>query len=651
LAAAAPASREVAFSNSFEGVEVGSHPKCESFRQMSERAGEPLKGRADGRDPNAESPEVLYFESNTLDVDGRCLRDSNGQEVPLTRSEFSLLLAFARNPGRVLSRDQLLNAVAGRGSEPYDRSIDVLVGRLRRKIEVNPKEPRLIVTVPGVGYKFAAKTQPSKPRAGIVSAPPPIRQSTEQSEMSKSAALEEGVAETVPKWLVHGGQFGARQFAYLAATIVAIAIIAGGLWLTPDGRPARVTPPRLSIVVLPFVNLSGDPAQDYLADVITDELTTSLSRLRDAFVISRSTAFSYRGKAVNTREIGKELGVRYVLEGSEYHSGNRVRVNAQLIDAETGSHIWADRFDAERTDLLHMQDEIVTRIARALQMELVAVDAMRIARARVADPTAEDLAMRCEAASFYGGSNVLESATHETGYAFCESALRIDPRNVRALSNLAFKYAARVAGGESTNREADLQRANELVSQALAIDPKYYHALFVKALVLEREGHPEGAVFSAERCLASNPSFVICIFAIGRGNVFLGRPERAIEYIDRAIRLSPHDSFLNLFCQFRAEALWMLGRDDEAIEWWRRSLAINAEFPLVQLRLAAALAANGRTAEARNELLRYLALKRAQARTIAELKQAYPVVSKNPRWIAHRERLFDGVRKAGMAEE
>src|SRR5262249_9251020 len=157
------------------------------------------------------------------------------------------------------------------------------------------KEPRLIVTVPGVGYKFAAKTQPSKPRAGIVSAPPPIRQSTEQSEMSKSAALEEGAAETVPKWLGHGGQFGTRQFAYLAATIVAIAIIAGGLWLTPDGRSARVTPPRLSIVVLPFVNLSGDPAQDYLADVITDELTTSLSRLRDAFVISRSTAFSYRG--------------------------------------------------------------------------------------------------------------------------------------------------------------------------------------------------------------------------------------------------------------------------------------------------------------------------------------------------------------------
>jgi adenylate cyclase len=326
-------------------------------------------------------------------------------------------------------------------------------------------------------------------------------------------------------------------------------------------------------------------------------------------------------------------------------------VNAQLIDAQTGSHIWADRFDAERADLLQMQDEIVTRIARTLQMELVAADAMRIARARAADPTAEDLAMRCEASSFYGGSNVLESAAHQTGYVFCESALRIDPRNIRALSTLAFKHAARAAGGESTNREADMRRANELVSRALAVDPKYYHALYVKALLLGRGGHPEDAVLSAERCLASNPSYIICIFAIGRENVFLGRPERAIEYIDRAIRLSPHDSFLNLFYQFRGEALWMLGRDDEAIEWWRRSLAINAEFPLVQLRLAAALAANGRSAEARNELLRYLALKRTQARTIAQLKQAYPAVSNNPRWIAHRERLLDGARKAGMAEE
>jgi adenylate cyclase len=123
--------------------------------------------------------------------------------------------------------------------------------------------------------------------------------------------------------------------------------------------------PRLSIVVLPFANLSGDPAQDYLADAITEELTTGLSRISGTFVIARSTAFTYKGKPVDVKQVGKDLGVRYVLQGSEQRSGNQVRVHAQLIDAETGAHLWADQFDADRADLLQMQDEIVTRLARA----------------------------------------------------------------------------------------------------------------------------------------------------------------------------------------------------------------------------------------------------------------------------------------------
>ena len=149
--------------------------------------------------------------------------------------------------------------------------------------------------------------------------------------------------------------------------------------------------------MLPFANLSGDPAQDYLADVITEGLTTGLSRISGTFVIARSTAFTYKGKPVDVKQIGKDLGVRYVLEGSEQHSGNQVRVNAQLIDAETGAHLWADQFDADRADLLQMQDEIVTRIARAMQIQLVAVDAARVTRTRPGNLDAEDLALRCEA--------------------------------------------------------------------------------------------------------------------------------------------------------------------------------------------------------------------------------------------------------------
>jgi adenylate cyclase len=160
------------------------------------------------------------------------------------------------------------------------------------------------------------------------------------------------------------------------------------------------TTPPLSIVVLPFANLSGDPGQDYLADVITEGLTTDLSRINGTFVIARSTAFTYKGKPVDVKQVGKDLGVRYVLEGSEQHSGNQVRVNAQLIDAETGAHLWADQFAADRADLLQMQDEIVTRLARAMQIQLVAVDAARVTRTRPSNLDAEDLALRCEASMY-----------------------------------------------------------------------------------------------------------------------------------------------------------------------------------------------------------------------------------------------------------
>jgi TolB-like protein len=176
--------------------------------------------------------------------------------------------------------------------------------------------------------------------------------------------------------------------------------------LSGANRPAPVAsnapPPlaaqRLSVVVLPFANLSGDPAQDYLADSLTDELTTSLARIRDSFVIARNTAFTYKGKPVDAKAIGKDLGVRYVLEGSVQPSGNQVRVNAQLIDADSGAHLWADQFDTSRANVLQTQDEIVMRLRHAMFLQLTEVEAARVKRAPAANPGAEDLSLQCEAA-------------------------------------------------------------------------------------------------------------------------------------------------------------------------------------------------------------------------------------------------------------
>lgn len=172
-------------------------------------------------------------------------------------------------------------------------------------------------------------------------------------------------------------QFTWRRTWPVAAVLTSLLVIAFGIWFvaTPPKAPSREVPiPRFSIVVLPFANLSSDRGQDYRGDVITEGLTTSLSRIRDSFVIARSTAFTYKGKQIDVKQIGKELGVRYVLEGSAEQVGDRMRVNAQLIDAATGAHLWADQFDADRSDLLRMQDEIITRLARAMEIQLAGVD-------------------------------------------------------------------------------------------------------------------------------------------------------------------------------------------------------------------------------------------------------------------------------------
>src|SRR5208337_3466112 len=194
------------------------------------------------------------------------------------------------------------------------------------------------------------------------------------------------------------------RLALFSAGIAAlIIIVAAGAWyVVGANRTATVAtkpPPgaaRLSIVALPFANLSGDPAQDYLADALTDQLTTAIARVRDSFVIAHSTAVSYKGKPVDARAIGRELGVRYVLEGSVQPTGNQVRVNAQLIDAESGAHLWADQFDAPRADLLQTQDEIVTRLARAMYLQLPEVETARLKRTPAANPNAEDLALQCQ---------------------------------------------------------------------------------------------------------------------------------------------------------------------------------------------------------------------------------------------------------------
>jgi adenylate cyclase len=432
-----------------------------------------------------------------------------------------------------------------------------------------------------------------------------------------------------------------------AAGMAAVLVFAAGLWLgvKPAKEPSLVgSAPRLSIVVLPFANLSGDPAKDYLADVITEELTTALSRIRGAFVIARSTAFTYKGKPIDVKQIGKELGVRYVLEGSAQPSDSKVRVTAQFIDAETGAHLWADQFDADRSNLLEMQDEIVVRLSRALLFQYVAVDIARVNRTRPGNLDAEDLALRC-AADFIAGP-----AGWATAPSLCDRSLQIEPRNVLALSLSAWMIIGPVILAQSDDPDAATRRADELASRALAIDPNFDIARIAKAWVLNAQNRQEEAIVEAERSLALNPSNVEAYMAIGVANLFLGRPDRSIEAVDKAVRLSPRDPGLGAFYEVKGEAYFVMRQDANAIEWTRRSAALQSVDPYARLMLASAFALSGQQAEAGEAIKAYLADSHAKSRTISQFQTRQLAMADNPRWLAYNERFAEGLRKAGLPE-
>ena len=437
-----------------------------------------------------------------------------------------------------------------------------------------------------------------------------------------------------------------RSIAVLVAGVVALIAIAAGAWhFLGVARAPLAEAAQLSIVVLPFSNLSGDASQDYLGDVLTEELTTSLSRLPGSFVVSRTTAFSYRGKAMDVKQIGKELGVRYVLEGSAQKSGTRVRVDAQLIDAVTGAHLWADQFDADETDLLTLQDEIVTHLARAIQVELTTAEASRVARAHPENPGAEELALQCEAAYLHSGPISKEM---RQAYGLCEQALRIDKANVRALVVLAVRRLALVYNWQSPNPQADRIAADELISRALAIDSNNYFAHYAKSSYLAPQS-PDEAIVEAERTLALNPSFLPAYISLWIANWTAGRTEKADQYLDTALRLGPHDSLAVVFFGEKGDGLFNQSRYEEATEFFKRAIAVAPEAVMPSFKLAASLALSGRDAAARDALRRYLALPLDIPKTITQFKARQPYDTSNLR--SYYDHLYEGLRKAGLPEE
>ncbi len=617
-----------------------------------------------------EAPSRLRFADFILDLDARTLVRETGGAVELTRGEFALLRVFVTRPGRVLSRDAVLDAFANRRFERFDTQRRRDGRKLRRKIQLDSKQPRLIVTVPGEGYRpdGLAKSPVSgqrltmaAPSSGNDASPREDGLSDARPERRADPDLLEAEAKSAPGAAIDQTKARASKLGGLFPLWPAVAALfflaAASGWFVLAGKGAKTTEAaRLSIVVLPFVNLSGDPAQDYLVDALTDELTTSLARMSGTisgvFVIARNTAMTYKGKPVDAKAIGKDLGVRYVLEGSVQPSGNRVRVNAQLVDADSGAHLWAEQFDTPRADLLQTQDEIVTVLARAMELQLPQAEAARAKRTRAANPDAEDMALQGFAAVVKGGFVGKEA---DAGYALCEQALRVDPNNVRALWVLSMKFHLPVLFGMSADPQADLKRADELVSQALALDPANAAAHNSKAWILHERGRFEEAIAERERTLALDPADLNAMMSMAWDHLGLGQYEKGLEIFDEAIRLSPRSPELKDMYTGKSWAYFGLKQYDQAIDWARQAIAAGPSNAGPYQALAAALALTGREAEARETLQHYLALpSNTRAGSIAAL-EAYNARFANgiidPRVPDNNARLYEGLRRAGMPEE
>jgi TolB-like protein len=528
--------------------------------------------------------EVFLFDGFRLDRRGGGLfrRNEHGvfARVAIGSRALGVLSVLAERHGDLVSKDEIVAAVWP-GMVVEDSNLPIQISALRRILDHGQAEGSCIQTVAGRGYRFV----------GTVT--------RRAADRGSSAVVVSSSGERLPR--------------------------------------------RLSIVVLPFTNLSNDPDQEYFADGITDDLTTDLSRISGSFVIARSTAFTYKGKAIEAKQVGRELGVRYLLEGSVRRSRDHFRVNTQLIDAETDAHLWAERFDRDTEDLLALQDEITNRIAVALDLELIGAEAARPAE----NPDALDYLLRGRAALLKPPSpeNYVEAI------GLFERALALGSVSGDAQSWLATALADRVHVNMTSSGAADLTRAEALISQALAISSHFPQAHFAKGQVLRAQSRYADAIPEYEAAIASNRNWAFAIYGLSQCKFLTGSMQEAIPLAEQAIRLSPRDPLIPRWYNWIGRVHLLQSRTKEAIRWFEKARSADAGIAFVHASLAAAYGLNGEVDRAAAELAeaRRLSID-GRFSSIARLNAARDFGVPEVRAL-HETTFFTGLRKAGMPEE
>jgi adenylate cyclase len=517
---------------------------------------------------------LLYsFADCTLNTDRREVH-RNGDLVVVTPQTFDLLEYLIINRERVVSKDDMIAAIWN-GRIVSDSALTTRINGARSAIGDSGEVQQLIKTLPRKGFRFVGQVQEAREAAG-----------SNHSE------------------------------------------------LAPEG--ALALPDKPSIAVLPFENMSGDPEQEYFADGMVEEIITALSRFKWLFVIARNSSFVFKGKAVDVKEVGRRLGVRYILEGAVRKASGKVRITGQLIDAVTGAHIWADRFERDLTDVFALQDDLTVAVVSAIQPKLLQTEIAISTRRRPESLTAYDYYLRALPQFYLATREGLAEAIR-----LAHRALELDPGFgfVAALAGIG--HVRNVLWGYSTDPQSDRKEAVRLLRLALSTNDNDPHTLASAAVISAYMiGDSESEIELADRAVALNPNSYVAWS--GRGHVYriAGLPEEAVRSFERAIRMSPVDPGLHTRFGGMAMAFIELRRFDEAIVAGKKALRQNPSFSVAHRCLAAAFAHLGRDADAR----------KAAAR-VFEFDPAFTISA----WIArggqsNAKLQIEGLRKAGLPE-
>jgi adenylate cyclase len=454
------------------------------------------------------------------------------------------------------------------------------------------------------------------------------------STASVHIGLPASAAKRPPIWLI-----------LTIGMAVLLVVAAGVMWLRPwqpDAEPALVEnlalplPEKPSVAVLPFNNMSGDPAQEYFSEGMTEDLITDLSKVSGLFVIARNSSFAYKGRSVDLREVGRELGVRYILEGSIRKEGGRVRINAQLIDSLSGGHVWAERFDRNIEDVFALQDEVTQQIVSALSVTLNAEEKQRFSRTTETHPQAYDLFLR--------GLERLRRFTPQTnGEArdFFHQAMMVDPRFARAVSGIGFSYAMDVFLGAEVEREETLLMAERYATAAKKLDDTVPAVHFGISFIYERRKRFDDAVGAARRSVELDTNYADGYAQLASALIQAGHPKEGLEAVETAMRLNPARPFFYLDVFGRAN--FMLGRYEESARVYEEVVRNNPGFISGHRGLAAAYAYLDRIEDAEWEGAEILVLQ-------PDFSLRQERVSNAFKRQEDTERYIEGLRQAGLPE-